>query len=272
MDFPFKSCIVADETLSLQVRELLGSPLGMTYILFDLKIFAEEMQKLGEEKVIAHSLASHEQDYLGRMTSAKRKTEWLGGRFAAKYVSAEVLSEHGCNLPWHNQSIVNDENGRPFLAPHKKSTVLPDISISHSRDLAAAMAVSTGLCGIDIQKISPQVIRVRERFCSAAEEQILFSFFRASHDQYAIFLTKLWAAKEAVRKVANTGSLPGFLALELTEITAPVSHKDAALWRFVLQWKHMDLNGNQVSKKCCVAVNLIADYALALTTRNDTVG
>jgi holo-[acyl-carrier protein] synthase len=272
MDFPFLRCIVTDESyLSHQVRELLGYPHAMTCILFDLKIFAEEMQKLGEEKVVAY-LNSREQEYLSRLTSGKRKREWLGGRFAAKYAAAEVLSENGGIIPWYNLAIVTDENGRPFLATAKNRSALPDISISHSGGLAAAMAVNKGLCGIDIQVVTPQVVKVRERFCTTDEEQVLYSYFRASYTKHVISLTKLWAAKEALRKIANTASLPGFLALELTGINETTSHKDPALWKFMFIMKYIDINGNPANKKCCVAVSLIADYALAHTTRNDTVG
>lgn len=271
MDFPYLSCLVADKSsLSHQVMELLGFPHGMTCILFDLKMFAEEMQKLGEEKVVAY-LNRREQDYLSRLTSGKRKREWLGGRFAAKYAAAGVLSEDGGIIPWYNLAIVTDENGRPFLATAKNSSALPDISISHSGELAAAMAVNKGLCGIDIQIITPQVVKVRERFCTTDEEQILYSFFRTSYDKHAIFLTKLWAAKEALRKIANTASLPGFLALELTGINEAASVKGQALWNFMFIMKYSEINGKQTNKKCCVAVSLIADYALALTTRNDSV-
>ena len=273
MDFPFSNCIASAENFSVrQVAELLEYHNSMTYILLNLQRFEEEMQKFAEKKGVAHYLATREQDNFTRFTSDKRKKEWLGGRFAAKFAAAGALVQNGNPLPWSGLAVLADANGRPFLAAATKSSVLPDISISHSGSMAAAMAVSKGLCGIDIQKVTERVVKVRERFCTPEEEHIIQSFFKAPHEKQSAALTKLWAAKEALRKAANTNSLPGFLELELTEINKGSPYRDSAPWRFVFMWKHVDLHGDPVNERCRVAVGLIADYALALTARNDIVG
>ena len=164
-----------------------------------------------------------------------------------------------------------DKNGRPFLAAATKKEALPDISISHSGDLAAAMAVSRGLCGIDIQKITDRVVKVRNRFCSPNEEHLIQSFFKTFRAEQSSALTKLWAAKEALRKAAAIDALPGFLELELTGITTASPHTAAPPYQFTFLWKHMDMHGSEFDEKCCVAVSHFADYALALTARDDTV-
>jgi phosphopantetheinyl transferase len=272
MDFPFQNCVVSAESLSVQqVRDILEYHHGMTYILLDLQRLEEELLKLAEQNIVTPYLSSLEQVYLKRLTSGKRKREWLGGRFAAKYVAAGVLTQNGNALPWANLAVIADKNGRPFLAAGEKGAGLPDISISHSGTLAAAMAVSSGLCGIDIQKVTDRVVKVRERFCSPNEAHIITSFFNASGAKKSSSLTKLWAAKEALRKVANMNSLPGFLELELTEINGGPSYKGPASWRFVFTWQHIDMHGNPAPQQCRVAVSQIADYALALTARSDTV-
>ena len=272
MDFPFQNCIVCAENLSVpQARELLGYNHGMAHILIDLQRLEEEIRKLGEEKVVANYLSKLEQEHLVRFTSGKRKKEWLGGRFAAKYTAAEVLSQNGSTQQWSSLAVNADENGRPFLAPGNKSSAFPDISISHSGNLAAAMAVSKGYCGVDIQKITDRVVKVRKRFCTHEEEQIVQSFAGTPQENQSSLLTKLWAAKEALRKVANTKSLPGFLELELTEIFQEFSQENPGPWKFIFLRKYIDINNNPVTVKCKVAVALTADYALALTTRDDTL-
>jgi phosphopantetheinyl transferase len=272
MKFPFENCAVSAETFSVfQARKLLEYQHGMTYILLDLQRFQDEMQNFTEKNVVAQYLSSLEQVYLNKLTSGKRKREWLGGRFAAKYAAAGVLAATGNALPWSDLAVIADENGRPFLAAENKIGALPDISISHSGDLAAAMAVNKGLCGIDIQKVTDRVVKVRERFCTPDEEYIVQLFFKGRCESQSAVLTTLWAAKESLRKVANTGSLPGFLALQLAEIDEGPSPAGHAPWRFIFTWKQIGVNGKLVHEKCRVAVNLIADYALALTTRNDTV-
>jgi len=273
MDFPFQNCLVSTENFSVQqVRKLLQFKHGMTCILFDLQKFQEEMQHLGEKNVVAHYLSGLEQDYVNRISSDKRKREWLGGRFVAKYAAAEMLVQKGKALSWSKLSVIADENGRPFLTADKENEALPDISISHSGGLAAALAVSKGLSGIDIQKVTDRVIKVSDRFCTPHEEYILRTFFSTSPEKQSSLLTKLWAAKETLRKVANTKYLPGFLELELAEIHTLFADKNSSPWRFTFTWNHRDMDGNQVTEKCSAAVTLLADYALALTARNDSVG
>ena len=81
-------------------------------------------------------------------------------------------------------------------------------------------------------------------------------------EKQAAPLTKLWAAKEALRKASSLGSLPGFLELELIEITADQLQKEAGLWGFIFNWKNP---AGSAYEKCRVAVAHKEDYALALT-------
>lgn len=267
MDFPFQNCIVHTENFSAsRARELLEYPHAMAYTLYDLQKFDGEAQKKA-----AHYLSKQEQEYLGRFTSGKRRREWLGGRFAAKYVASEILGQNGKALPWSCLAVLADVNGRPFLESDKKKDDFPDISISHSGDLAVAMAVNKGLCGIDIQKVTDRVVGVRERFCTPNEEAVARSFFCAAPANNSAALTRLWAAKEALRKVADTASLPGFLELELAGINEGISRKDSNSWKFDFTWKQINTGCRPGPEKLSVAVSRIADYALALTIRDDTL-
>jgi len=272
MDFPFEDCIVAVENLSVPLyRELLEYQHNMAYLLLDLRRLEEQMLKFTEQNFMARYLSGPEQVYLNTLTSDKRKREWLGGRFAARYVGADVLAHKQNPVPWFQLAVIADSNGRPFLYADTKRNVLPDISISHSGGLAAAMAVSKGLCGIDIQKVTDRVVKVRDRFCTPKEEQLVLSLCNASRElQSSAGLTRLWAAKEALRKVANTRSLPGFLELELTDIREGPAQKGQALWQYIFVWNHTVMSGNPVTEKCCVAVTALGDYVLALTARDDT--
>ena len=263
MEFPFRDCIV-------QVQESIGNEPFMICVVIDLRKFAGEIEKLGEEQVIARYLSSQEQEYWNRLTSAKRKREWLGGRFAAKYVAAELLTRGGNDVEWSTLAVLYDIKGRPVLAANDKGVDLPDISISHSGDLAASMAVNTGLCGIDIQKITDRVVRIRDRFCTTQEEQILLSFFSASNEQNITVLSKLWAAKEALRKIEKSSVLPGFLELELKKIQEASLGKKP-FWEFIFTRKQTNMNGTAGTRKHNVTLRLMADYVLAVTTSGDIV-
>jgi len=273
MEFPFQNCIVSAESFSAsRVREVLDYSQSMTYKLLDLSRLESELQMLGAEKVLAQYLTAPERVYLEKLTLEKRKREWLGGRFAAKFAAAGVLGLPANEPFLASIAVIADENGRPFLAAAQQHLSLPDISISHSGDLAAGLAVGSGLCGVDIQKVTDRVVKVRQRFCTPDEEHFISKFYSPSRETQRLALTKLWAAKEAVRKTANKRSLPGFLELALTDINEVKLHRGASFWRFILQWHHNDRHGKQAREKCFVAVGLLADYALALTSRSDTLG
>ncbi len=274
MEFPLENCIVTDQQFSApQVQELLHYPHGLTWVLLDLQLLDKEVNKPGEERAIINNLSREEMNRLNTFTQAKRKREWLGGRFAAKYTAVRLLEriESQKNvMHWSSYTIIADENGRPFLSTSKEEIMQHcDISISHSGSLAAAMAVHKGYCGIDIQKVTQKIFKVSNRFCTHDEKQILQDFFVLEPENQAAHLTKLWAAKEALRKASYLRFLPGFLELELIEITADPLQQKAGPWTFIFNWKNPD---GFTHKTCRVAVTQVEGYALALTARDDTVG
>ena len=129
------------------------------------------------------------------------------------------------------------------------------------------MAVHKGYCGIDVQKITRKVLKVSDRFCTNEEMQIIQDSFPGETELQAAPLTKLWAAKEALRKASAMSSLPGFLELELIEITSDPLQKKSGPWGFNFNWNYP---AGLAHEKYRVAVIRIGDYALALTARYDT--
>jgi phosphopantetheinyl transferase len=268
MDLPFANCIVPVEPFSTpQLQELLEYDHGLIFILIDLQKLDHELRTLGFEKAAAQYLAPGEIQYLRRISSEKRRREWLGGRLAAKFAAARMLGQSEYDLPWPDLPIAVDEKGRPFLAADLAGGNAPDISISHSADLAAAMAVDKGLCGIDIQKLTTRIFKVHERFCTVGEERILHSFYRTNIVTDTAVLTRLWAAKESLRKTANRNHLPGFLELELAAIKDGLRCKESGAAKFIFNWPHSNTKTTPVVEQHCVAVSLMADYALALAVR-----
>ncbi len=71
-------------------------------------------------------------EYQARRTDRK-KTEYLGGRFAAK----EAIFKATQDIHYLSYSILNDEKGRPYVKDHPEIM----ISLSHDRDYAIAFAV-----------------------------------------------------------------------------------------------------------------------------------
>jgi phosphopantetheinyl transferase len=276
MDPAIENCIVTEQALSaFRVQKLLRYPHLLTFVLIDIQLLMRQLEALNLESVSVRYLSDREQIKLGEFRSEKRKQEWLGGRIAAKHAAARLI-EKGQGKPdnvlsFPDLTIIADENGRPSLITNTGKRIhadIPDISISHSVSLAAAMAAAKGFCGIDIQKITSKVIKVQERFCSPAEKQILQASFPWQPQNETAALTKLWAAKEALRKASNMKVIPGFLDLKLIKIHEDLFREKAASWVFVFRLKPASRLANH---RNFVLISLIKDYALALTVMEDTL-
>ena len=85
-------------------------------------------------------------------------------------------------------ACIKDEHGKPYL-----ENSLFEISISHSRDLAAVIAAPQAV-GIDIQKIVSKIERIAHKFMREEEMASLQEETRLEH------LHVYWGAKEALYK------------------------------------------------------------------------
>ncbi len=85
------------------------------------------------------------------------------------------------------------ENGKPYI---KKG---PSISISHGSEIAGFIQ-SDKTIGLDIQLVTPQLGRIRNKYCHPDELKV------ASESNNELeYLTLLWSAKEAVFKIYGEG-------------------------------------------------------------------
>jgi len=255
-----------------QAQQTLQYPHLMQCVLLDLQRLEKTIELAGEKKALSGSLSRTEQELLNKFTLAKRRREWLGGRLAAKYAVdrlRESVRSRQYALPWTDYSILGDENGRPhILTDNKTGTPMPDISISHSGSFAAALAVHKGFGGIDLQEITPKIMRVQDRFCTPGEERILWESIPGAPANIASLLTKLWSAKEALRKVARMQTLPGFLEMKLVEINSGQRQNKTPPWHFIFT---MRPSTGFTCKKVSVAVTDMENYTLAVTAMNDTL-
>lgn len=159
----------------------------------------------------------------------KRQLEWLGGRLAAKQAVLRATEQEITGPAMREWSICADVHGKPFFV---KSTGknLPALSISHSHGKALAMTTENRDCGLDLQKISAATIRVKEKFCTPAEEKTVMALTLPDNIE-ATGLTLLWAAKEALRKARGGHPPTGFTAMQLTEVLSLSSH----CWLFTMR-------------------------------------
>lgn len=108
----------------------------------------------------------------------RRRIEWLAGRYLLHRMSGREV----------RGAILKDEFGKPHL---EKSEW--DISISHSRDMAAVYA-APGKVGVDIQYFVEKITRIAPKFTTEADRQ------RFPRGQELVYLHLYWGAKEALYK------------------------------------------------------------------------
>ncbi len=215
MNAPLMPTITVPETFLTAIKADCGQPCSSP-VLLDLSA----LEGGTEERHCTTWLSTGERDHFSHFQLEKRKKEWLAGRICAKIAVHEYCSSHCRDRIWPactEFSIANSATGRPQLSWNtgEASEHGPDISISHSGSLALAIAART-CCGVDIQKTSEALFRVRERFCTGREERLLSAVVHK--DRPLLPLTLLWAAKEAAKKALSITEMPGFLDLVLTRI------------------------------------------------------
>lgn len=207
----------------------------------------------------ARELNDLEQAALAAFKLPKRRAQWLTGRLCAKQAVIGYCQEHLPLLPLpaaNRIHIRNSPSGRPYLDCGRADLNSLDISISHSSDYAIAL-VASGPCGVDIQKDSGSLQRVRDHFCLDSETDLLQ---RCLPDlDHGRRLTLLWTAKEAVKKALSLEKMPGFLTLILNRC-----HPDEeGLINFSLQQRVLD--AAPASPQLPVLASRFQDYAISLS-------
>ena len=169
----------------------------------------------------------------------KRKSEWLGGRYALKTLANDLF-----NFGIKYIEVKNLASGKPVLNV-PGGTKLP-VTITHSGPYAAAAIALTGQSiGLDIEAI--------EQRSSAWVKQCFDK--REISSKSAPFLTELWAKKEAVLKFMGVG-----LKLSCTDI-------NFVFGKLEFQGKALDIWAKQGSPNITLTVqDLEGSYKLALAT------
>lgn len=125
-------------------------------------------------------LFSHEREGLNRIKGTERRKEYLAARLLLHRMSGRT----------QRAELVKDTYGKPAL---------PDspfhVSISHTRGYSAAIAHPRP-CGVDVQRIVPQIHRLSHKFVSAAERGCM----ARNEEQERWQLHFIWSAKEAIYK------------------------------------------------------------------------
>tara|TARA_B100001109_G_C18864477_1_gene476179 strand:+ start:3797 stop:4435 length:639 start_codon:yes stop_codon:yes gene_type:complete len=164
-----------------------------------------------------------------KFKNQKRKIEWLSVRY--------MLNELTPNF----QDIEYNKYGKPFL-----TNLDLHISISHSVNRIACSLNQKHETAVDIQKISPKILRIKDKFLNQHEYELI--------DQNDITqLTIAWSIKEALFKMYGKDDIFLKPNIEVTSLDFN-SMKGAASGRVV---------ANNFDKKFNLNIELIEDYVLA---------
>jgi 4'-phosphopantetheinyl transferase len=167
-------------------------------------------------------LAPPEQDCYDRLRFAKRREDWLLGRWAAKRLLRRHIARRGLDLPPDAIMIMSDHDGAPRVVPWGMALVIPhigaelgalQISISHTdgRALCAMLTRAQSsiyslqpaiAVGADIEQVKPRGAAFAEAYDTDHELALLAA---APPDHYELLSTAIWSAKEATLKLTHHG-------------------------------------------------------------------
>ncbi len=112
--------------------------------------------------------------------NAKRQTQWLAGRILAYTLLQKFTLE---------PILLNvDATGKPYFENNEYS-----LSISHTGQTVAVLLSAAYQVGIDIESIQPKVLRVKEKFLTISELDII------GEDLYKTLIC--WGTKETLYKL-----------------------------------------------------------------------
>jgi holo-[acyl-carrier protein] synthase len=94
-----------------------------------------------EEKHVDRILSVEERKLYFAFASTSRRQEFLAARFAAKEALTKAFTTTGLFFAFTEMTILNDENGRPFLAKPSLEQLSVWLSLSHEREYAIAFCI-----------------------------------------------------------------------------------------------------------------------------------
>jgi len=133
---------------------------------------------------------------------ARRRAEWILGRWTAKLAVAAYLGPNGDRPALNEAEIRPDPSGAPraFLADRPAPVT---ISISHRAGLAVcAVGPPATRLGCDLELVEARSDRFAAEYFTAEEQEFAASACPGGRDR---LLTLLWSAKESVLKALHSG-------------------------------------------------------------------
>jgi len=174
-------------------------------------------------------LTAHEQVTLARLHVAKRRSDWLLGRWTAKRALAAHL---GCVSQLARLEIRAAESGAPEAFLDGRAVPLT-LSLSHAaeRGLCAVAAAGVAL-GCDLERIEPRSRAFVADYFTDEEQRLIAA---APASDRADIVTLLWSAKESALKALREG-----LRLDTRSVAATITGECACDGWYPLSVRHGD--------------------------------
>lgn len=208
--------------------------------------------------------AAEQQAYAG-LKFAKRRQEWLLGRWTAKQLLRQVIwQETGQALALDSLGVVANGRGAPCLQVSGVAALLPEagyqlsISHAHGRAFCAVVAGRYGPLGADIEWIAPRPAGFAADYFTTDELALLEE---APAGMYDTLVTAVWSGKEAAMKVAQVG-----LRVDTRTVSCDLSRPGVApqTWTyFPIHWA----NGQTMAGWWQVQDNYVLALAIAIPGR-----
>jgi 4'-phosphopantetheinyl transferase len=152
-------------------------------------------------------LSTQETTIFNNLYSAKRRKDWLSGRWTSKKLIQTEIEKSGRCLSCPDISILAGRDGAPEVwlgeGDHQTRADLT-LSISHSRGASFCAILQPGTIplGADIEFIEPRTAGFTESYFTEEEKQIIR---RASPGESDRLITAIWSGKEAALKAVRQG-------------------------------------------------------------------
>jgi phosphopantetheinyl transferase len=137
------------------------------------------------------------------ITHPHKRLQHLAGRF--------LLKELFPDFPYSLIRIADTR--KPFLENEAYH-----FSISHCGDYAAVLVSSEMRVGVDVELISNKVDRVKHKFLSPAEQNIITDLSGADDDLNKTLLTCAWGIKESLYKWFGVGEVDFIEHLQINQL------------------------------------------------------
>lgn len=199
-NLPGQICdILKENPRQKEIQRLLGY--DCRFVLAQVQIsFVKDILEADKKRLLNEQLSFEEKKRFYSFAHPKRRLEWLAGRIAAKaatrmYFTTDVFPVTAIKI----QGLSN-VSPRIVIDGADSSVLIPFISISHSKDLAVAVAAQHSGIGIDAQEVTESIIEIAEEFSQPKEYKLINDCVDLSQ---SLVLTIIWAIKEASRKAVG---------------------------------------------------------------------